>query len=234
MLRAAEPLPPALIEFSASKRGRAAASQAIAQFEAHIAGMTGRGRPDIGMAQRMRDCTISARALAEHAAAPGTSTSEAPLDCWEHFMEQEVLPSAHRSRVDVLVAAEPGEAIGKRDDDRRHVLFADQPVEPFRQVLAEADPIRMKQAAAREADKIDEQGQSLSVMPSRDVHIDGAYRRVTQHVTLEGLALDSDPADGTHRPKEPAHASYPWLLLIFSADITTAIHQCLRSSEVHR
>src|SRR6202011_910388 len=53
------------------------------------------------------------------------------------------------------------------------------------QVLAEADPIRMKQAAAREADKIDEQGQSLSVMTSRGVHIDGAYRRVTQHVTLE-------------------------------------------------
>src|SRR4030081_982763 len=31
--------------------------------------------------------------------------------------------------------------------------------EPFRQVLAEADPIRVGQAAAREADKIHQQGQ---------------------------------------------------------------------------
>src|SRR5437899_5141856 len=46
-------------------------------------------------------------------------------------------------------------------------------------VLAEADPIRMGQAAAREADKIHQQGQSLSGMPSRDVNIDDADRRIT-------------------------------------------------------
>jgi hypothetical protein len=34
-----------------------------------------------------------------------------------------------------LVAAELDEAIGKGDDDRRHALFADQLVEPFRQLL---------------------------------------------------------------------------------------------------
>ena len=70
-------------------------------------------------------------------------------------MQQEVFPGSHRSRVDVvdvLVAAEPGEAIGKGDDDRWHALFADQPVEPFRQVLAEADPGRVGQAAAGETD----------------------------------------------------------------------------------
>jgi hypothetical protein len=42
-----------------------------------------------------------------------------------------------------LVAAEPSEAIGKGDDNGGHALFPDQPVEPFRQVLAEADPIGM-------------------------------------------------------------------------------------------
>src|SRR5271157_5180392 len=105
--------------------------------------MTGRGRPDVGVAQRVRDRAIPAGALAEYAAASGAATSEALLDRRQHFMQQEVLPSTHGSRVDVLVAAEPGEAIGKGDDDRRHALFADQPVEPFRQVLAEAGPIRM-------------------------------------------------------------------------------------------
>jgi hypothetical protein len=57
----------------------------------------------------------------------------------------------------------------------------DQPVEPFRQVLAKTDPIGVGQAAAREPDKIHKQGQSLSVVPSRDVDIDDAHRRITQH-----------------------------------------------------
>jgi hypothetical protein len=113
-----------------------------------------------------------------------------------------------------LVAAEPSEAIGKGDDDRWHALFPDQPVEPFRQVLAEGDPIRLRQAAAREANKIHKQGQSLSVMFGRDVDIDDARRRITQHVALEGLALDRDAADGTHRPEKLPHKSYPQLLLI--------------------
>ena len=60
------------------------------------------------------------------------------------------------------------------------------------------------------------------------------HRRITQHITLQGLALDRDPADGTDRPEEFAHAPDPWLLLILSAEMTTAIHQCLRSSEAHR
>ena len=177
----------------------------ITQLEPHIAGMTSRCRPDLGMAQRVGQRAIPAGALAEHAAAPGTATSKALLDCRQHFIEQKVLPNTHRSRIDVLVAAEPGEAIGKGDDDRRHALFADQPVEPFRQVLAEADPIRVRQAAAGEADKIHQQRQSLSIMSRREVHIHGARRRVTEHVVLEGLALDRDAADGTRRPEKLAH-----------------------------
>src|SRR5947209_1907897 len=56
-------------------------------------------------------------------------------------------------------------------------------------------------------------------MPSRNVHVDDAHRRITEHVTLKGLALDNDPGDGTHQPKELAHASYPGLLLILLADM---------------
>ena len=69
----------------------------IAQLEAHIAGVTGRGRPDVGVAQRVCDRAIPARALAEHAAAPGTAAFEALLDRRQHFMQQEILPGAHRS-----------------------------------------------------------------------------------------------------------------------------------------
>jgi hypothetical protein len=120
-----------------------------------------------------------------------------------------------------LITAEPGEAIGEGNDDWRHALFTDEPVQPFRQALAEADPVRMGQAAAREADKVYKQGQSLSVMSSRDLHVDDAHRRIPQHIALEGLAPDRDPADGTDRPRELAHASHPWLLLISSGEIIT-------------
>ena len=150
------------------------------------------------MPQRVRDRAIPARALAEYAAAPGPATSEALLDRRHHFIWQEVLPSTNGSRVGVLVAAEPGEAIGEGDDNGWHALFADQPVEPFRQVLAEADPVRMGQATARKANKIYQQRQSLSVMPSREVHIDDTHRGIAQHIALEGLALD-----GVTRLMEP-------------------------------
>ncbi len=199
LLRGFELLPPALdrvLIAGESPQRRRHVGQ-IAHLKSHIAGMTGRRRPDVGVAQRVRDRAVPARALAEHAATPGTAAIEALLDCRQHFVQQEVLPKAHRRRVDVLIAAEPGEAIGKGDDDGRHVPFPDQPVEPFRQILAKAHPIRVGQAAAGETDQIHQQGQSLSVMPCRDVHIDGARRRITQHIALEGLALDRYSADGT-------------------------------------
>jgi hypothetical protein len=67
----------------------------------------------------------------------------------------------------------------------------------------------MGQPAAREADEIHQQGQSLSVVPRRDIHIDDPRRRITQHIALEGLALDSEPADGTGRPEKLAHRVLP-------------------------
>src|SRR5229473_1760466 len=53
------------------------------------------------------------------------------------------------------------------------------------QAPVEADSIGMGQAAAREPDEIDQEGQSLSVMPSRDVNVDDAHRRIAQHIILE-------------------------------------------------
>ena len=117
----------------------------------------------------MRDGAISAGALAEHAATPGPATAEALFDCREHFMQQEILPSTRRDRVDILVAAKPSETIGEGDDDGWHALFPNQPIEPLRQVLAEADPIRFRQAAAREPNKIYKAGAILvpHVRPGR-------------------------------------------------------------------
>src|SRR5438477_11779369 len=52
-------------------------------------------------------------------------------------------------------------------------------------------------------------------MPSRNVHVDDAHRRITKQITLERLALDIKSVDGTLRPENPAHAFCPLLALIY-------------------
>src|SRR5947209_4461087 len=69
----------------------------IAQLEAHIAGVTSRGRPDVGVPERMRYRAIPARALAEDASPPDSATFEAQLDRRQHFIQQIILPGAHGS-----------------------------------------------------------------------------------------------------------------------------------------
>src|SRR5438093_11963672 len=79
LLRRLKLLPPALDRVSGTGKGaqhRRHVRQ-IAQLETHIAGMTRGSRPDVGVAQRMRDGAISAGALAEHPAGSAAATSEA-------------------------------------------------------------------------------------------------------------------------------------------------------------
>ena len=159
LLRGFELLPPALdrVLIARESTQRRRHVRQIAHLESHIAGVTGCGRPDVGVAQRVGDRAVAAGALAEHAAPPGAAAFEALLDCRQHLVQQEILPKAHHRRVDVLVTAEPGEAIGKGDDDRRHVPFSDQPVEPLRQVLPEPDPVGVGETTAGKAGQVDEQ-----------------------------------------------------------------------------
>jgi hypothetical protein len=56
-------------------------------------------------------------------------------------------------------------------------------------------------------------------MPSRDVDIDDASRWITQHIALEGLALDREASDRTRRPGKLAHVPYFWFLVISQARI---------------
>src|SRR6267378_753564 len=58
---------------------------------------------------------------------------------------------------------------------------------------------RKSSQAPMEAELIHQQGQSSSVMPCGDIHIDRAHRWITQHIALEGLALDRDSTDRTDR-----------------------------------
>ena len=53
-----------------------------------------------------------------------------------------------------------------------------------------------------------------------NVDIDHAHPRIAQHIALEGFALDGNATNGTRRPEELAHASYPWLQRMLSRGIT--------------
>ncbi len=172
------------------------------------------------MSQCVRNGTIPAGALAEHASAPVAAAFEALLDRRQHFVQQEVFPRAHRSRVDILIAAKPGEAIGKGHDNRRHAIFADQPIEPLRQVLPEPNPVGLSQPAAGKADQVHEQRQSSSVMPCRNVYIHITRRWVTKHIALERRALNGNAADGSRRPSELAHTCNP----LASSGILGGVH----------
>ena len=107
----------------------------ITDFETHIAGMTGRGGPDIGVAQRVRDRAIAAGALAEYATTAGAAAPVLSLDRWQHLMQEKVLPRTHRRRVDVLIAAEARKTIRKSHNNWRHLFLADQAVEPHETLL---------------------------------------------------------------------------------------------------
>src|SRR5215471_12405115 len=102
----------------------------------------------------MGNSAIPAGALPEHAAAPGTPHPKRCSIAGSISCSKKSSPGTHRSRIDVLVAAEPGEGIGEGHDHGRQALFADEAIEPLPDVLAEADPIRLGEAAAREAYEI--------------------------------------------------------------------------------
>ena len=61
------------------------------------------------------------------------------------------------------------------------------------------------QAAAGEANQVDEQRQSAPVVAGRNVDIDVARGWITEHVGLERGALDGDAAQGSRRPGKLAH-----------------------------
>ncbi len=115
----------------------------IAKLEGHIAGMAGGGRPEIRMAHGMDDCAIAAGRFAEDAAPTRPADAQIALHQGHHLAQQIILVAADGSAVDVLIAAQAAEAIGKCDGRRRHAPLADQSVETLRHVLAEILPIHM-------------------------------------------------------------------------------------------
>ena len=194
---------------------------AIEKLEPHVAGVARGSRPDAAaVTHRVHERAVAARALAEDAAPAVAAAAEAGLDGGQHLGDEERLPGAHGGAVDVLVAAEAGEAVGKGDDDRRHGARADEAVEALGNVLAVVLPGGVRRAAAGEADEIDEERQAVAVMAGGQIDVDAAQGRIAEDVALQDGALD---VDGRHRPfrdrSVPPHASLPANRLAPSAGI---------------
>ena len=68
-------------------------------------------------------------------------------DEWHDLLEQVVLVAPGGAGVDVLVAAEARETIGRGDDDGRALARRDKPIEASHQILTER--IDVEQHAAR-------------------------------------------------------------------------------------
>src|SRR6185503_18521409 len=67
-----------------------------------------------------------------------------------------------RGRVDVLVAPERGEAIGKDQDGRRHLALMDLARRPLGNVFTEALPGHMGQPGTGEAHQVEQHGKALA------------------------------------------------------------------------
>jgi hypothetical protein len=114
---------------------------AIDEVERHVAGMTGGGAPETAMSHGVHDGTVTTGGFAEDGALAFAAATEGLFDERHHFLQEIVLVTAERGAVDVLIATEPGKAVGERYDHGPHLPLADQTVETLGQVLAEILPV---------------------------------------------------------------------------------------------
>src|SRR4051812_8589252 len=80
--------------------------------------------------------------------------AELAVDEGDDLAREVVGVVADRRGVDVLVAAERGEAVGKDDDRRAHLAFSDEARGALGNVVAERLPADVREARAGEADEV--------------------------------------------------------------------------------
>src|SRR5436309_8094485 len=139
---------------------------------------TGYGEP-----HSLDNSAVSARPLPPEAAAGDTILR---FHEWDDFLPQIVVVSARPGRVDILVPADPGEAVDQRDDHRAHLSGSDEAVELRGQVLAEwIDPEEHLPGARVSDDPVRGRIAFRRIVFRRQVDSDVAFRRVPQRVALQ-------------------------------------------------
>src|SRR5690606_20744834 len=88
--------------------------------------------------------------------------AELPIDERYQLAREVVGITSDALRVDVLVAAERGEAIGEDDDARSHLALGDEPRGALRHVLVETLPGGVRLSGSGKADEIEKHGIALA------------------------------------------------------------------------
>ena len=128
---------------------------AVDEIEVGVAGVIGDGAPVLGVFHAVDDGAVAARGLAETASMLARGQrAELAVDEGDDFPGQVVGIAADGGGVDVLVAAESREAVGKHEDGRSHPALMHQARRALGQVLAEGLPAQVRQARAREPDQV--------------------------------------------------------------------------------
>src|SRR5262245_55863482 len=119
--------------------------------------MTSRRRPEVRIQHGVHDRAVTAGALAEGTALAWAAAAEFVLDARHGFAAEKIRTASVARGIDVLIAAQLGEAVGKTDRTWLHRAGGDQTVGLRRNVLTEVAPMRMRGPSCGESDKIDEQ-----------------------------------------------------------------------------
>src|SRR2546425_2815175 len=101
----------------------------VAELEERVPGMIRQRGPCIGVQHSLDDRAVSSGGLPPDAAA-GDAIFR--FHEWDDFLPQIVVVSARPGRVDILIPADPGEAVDQRDDHRAHLFRSDEAVRASR------------------------------------------------------------------------------------------------------
>src|SRR5258708_4600079 len=147
------------------------------------------------MKHRVHHGAVAARAFAKDPTLAGTTALKFFFNERHELHQQKIVPPPRSDRVDVLVASQSRETVGKRHNARRHRAFGYQPIKSLRDILGEILPARVRRPAGGEPDEVDKKGQSHAVAVCRDINVYVAKSQVAEHVRGEHATFDGQLMD---------------------------------------
>src|SRR3990172_3078337 len=177
--------------------------------------MVGDGAPVLRVLHAVEDGPVAAGGFAEAAAVLAAGEgAEFAVHEGDDLAREVVGVVADRGGVDVLVAAERGEAVGEDEDRGPHLLFVDQARGALGDVVAEGLPVGVREAGAGEADEVVEHREALlaaAVVLRRQPDADFAHMRIAERIALQDLrsVLEYDEGAGVAFGAFQGHGRYP-------------------------
>src|SRR3954453_20152261 len=175
--------------------------------------MIGDRTPVPRVLHRVEDRAVAAGGLAEAAAVLARGESaEFAVEEGNDLAREVVGVIPDRRGVDVLVAAEGAEAVGKDEDRRAHLAFTDEARGALGNVVAERLPADVREPGAGEADEViqhREAAASALVVAGREPDAELAHVRIGERVVLQDFrdVLEDERCAGIALEALEAHCS---------------------------